>query len=877
MNQRLSIEVFHRVTAWIICALVLCSVPARAQDLPNLGLVRAEGGGYAPDSLLVKFKPSANASQKAQARGLVNAASGKAFGLVKNLEALRLNPGQRLVDAVDKLARLPFVEYAEPDYLVQLTTTNDEFYSLIYAIENTGQSIYGQTGTVDADMDVVEAWNTQTGNPGLVIAVIDTGVDYNHPDLAANMWTNTAEIPGNGIDDDNNGFTDDVHGYDFYSSDGEPMDEDGHGTHVAGTICAIANNGIGIVGVVQQCQIMALRFLGPQGGSVSDAISSLDYAVQMGATISNNSWGGGGFSSALRDAIGAAGDADHVFLAAAGNGGADQVGDNNDLLPHYPSDYTLTNIVSVAATDNRDALADFSNFGATSVDIGAPGVDIASTYINNGYVWMSGTSMATPNVTGVVALIRSQNPGWGYQQAIDHLYATGRQAASLVGVTSQGVIANAANAVAPVEPTSPPAAPTDLSADSAAVTENSVTLSWTDNADNETAFDIERDGTVLTDTLGANVTSFTDTGLASATLYSYRVRARNVAGNSTWSNQTDVTTATPPPFQVVQVSGETTPAGTIVSGNYTWTYTNDDQAEVISERESGGRKPSRYSYVDHRWSLNAPAGSAILTVVGHADISSDGDDFIMAYSTGGAFNPICTLSVVAPGACTTSFDLQSGGTVTVRVTDTNQSAGNRSLDRVHIDQIVMTVESTGGPVTEPPFAPTNLTGNAGTPGEIALSWQDLADNETSYRVDRSEDGGNTWMELAVLPANTADHLDDSVASDTPYSYQVRAVNSAGEGVSDKIDVTSAVVETPSISLTANGYKRKGWQNVDANWSAGGTVVTLYRNSTPVYSGSNSNHTDANISKGGAVYDYQVCPASDAPGSNSCSNVVRIVF
>lgn len=229
MCQLVKIKPIQCVSIWILAALAFCSMQAQAQDLPNIGLVPAEGGGYAPDSLLVKFRPSANASQKAQARGLVNAVSRRGYGLVKNLEALRLKPNQKITDAVDKLARLPFVEYAEPNYQIQLAATSDQYYSLIYAIENNGQSINGQSGVSDADMDVVEAWNTQTGDPQLVIAVIDEGVDYNHPDLAANMWTNAAEVPGNGLDDDNNGFVDDVYGYDFYGDDGDPMDEGGHG------------------------------------------------------------------------------------------------------------------------------------------------------------------------------------------------------------------------------------------------------------------------------------------------------------------------------------------------------------------------------------------------------------------------------------------------------------------------------------------------------------------------------------------------------------------------------------------------------------------------------------------------------------------------
>ena len=348
-----------------------------------------------------------------RARGLVNALSKREYRIVKGLEKLKLKPNQSVNKAVKALSKLPFVEYAEPDYRVQ-KATNDTYYNLLYAIDNSGQVVAGVSGTPDADMDVLEAWNIQTGDPDLIIAVIDEGVVWDHPDLANNMWVNTGEIAGNGVDDDGNGFVDDVYGYDFYNNDGDPRDEGGHGTHVAGTICAEANNSEGIVGVVQQCKIMALRFLGPQGGTTSGGIASLDYAVQMGATISNNSWGGGGFSQALYDSIAAARDADHVFLAAAGNDGT-----NNDNIPHYPSNYNLSNVISVAATDNNDLRASFSNYGATSVDIGAPGVDIASTYTltSSGlvYSYLSGTSMATPNVTGVVALIRSEFPDWNYQ------------------------------------------------------------------------------------------------------------------------------------------------------------------------------------------------------------------------------------------------------------------------------------------------------------------------------------------------------------------------------------------------------------------------------------------------------------------------------
>jgi len=863
---------FFLVVTPIVFAFSSLTAYAQTDELPNVGLAPHSAGGYVPDAVIVKFRPSANASSKARARGLVNAVSNRQFKIVKGLEKLKLKKGQSVNQAVRRLQKLPFVEYAEPDYLVQ-ATTNDELYGLVYAIDNTGQDIRGVLGTPDADMDVVEAWNIQTGDPNLIIAVIDSGVQWDHPDLANNMWVNPGEIAGNGIDDDGNGFVDDIHGYDFSFDDGDPMDTDGHGTHVAGTICAEANNGIGVVGVVHQCKIMALRFLAGGSGSTSGGIASIDYAVQMGAKISNNSWGGGGFSQALYDSIAAARDADHIFLAAAGNGGSDGIGDNNDGLPHYPSNYNLPNVVSVAATDNRDEIAGFSNYGSVSVDIGAPGVDIASTYVNSGYVWNSGTSMATPNVTGVVALIRSEFPDWNYQQVIDHLYSTARPAASMAGITTTGGIANAEAAMAGGEPPTPPAAPSALAA--AGTSDSTVSLTWSDNSDNESVFVIERDGQVLSSTVSANTTTFEDSGLAAATTYSYRVKARNSAGDSAWSNSAEATTDTPPPYQTILVSGETTVAGTIVSGNYTRTFDLDGSFEQIRERESGGKRNRRYSYMDHRWTLSSPSGAASLSVTGYSGNSSDGDQFQLAYSTGGGFTTFCTLAVGASSTCSTSFELGSAATVTVRVVDTNQARGARALDSVYIDQIQLFVESNTGPVTLP-AAPTGLIGDASTPGQIALAWSDNADNETSYTVQRSDVGGG-WSTIAALGANSQSFTDNTVESLTTYNYRVLAGNSAGDSASDSIQITSAEQVAPNITLSASGYKTKGWQNVDASWDAAGTPVVLYRNTTSVYSGSGSAFTDARISKGGAVYDYQVCPQGEPRGGDSCSYVVRIVF
>ena len=261
-------------------------------------------------------------------------------------------------------------------------TPNDPLFPLLWGLNNTGQT----GGAAGADISAPAAWSTTTGSAGVVIADVDTGVAYDHPDLAANMWHNPGEIPANGIDDDLNGYVDDVYGINAITGSGDPYDDNGHGTHTSGTMAAVGNNGIGVTGVAWQARIMALKFLPAVGtGTDADAIACIDYVVDMkenrgvNVVAINASYGGGGYNALERAAINAAGAAGIVFCAAAGNGGDDGIGDDNDATPHYPSSYDCANIIAVAATDDVDALADFSNYGAKSVDLAAPGVGILST------------------------------------------------------------------------------------------------------------------------------------------------------------------------------------------------------------------------------------------------------------------------------------------------------------------------------------------------------------------------------------------------------------------------------------------------------------------------------------------------------------------
>jgi hypothetical protein len=317
---------------------------------------------------------------------------------------------QHTAQAIRSLERDGRVAYAEPNFVLHADVPNDPFVNQLWGLDNFGQTVNWSTGTPDADIDAREAWSVSTGSPNVVVAVIDTGVDVAHPDLAANIWVNAGEdcagCRANGVDDDGNGYVDDWRGWDFANGDNNPTDDQGHGTHVSGTIAAVGNNGVGVVGVTWSTRIMPLKFLGADGsGTTADAISAISYANAKGVPILNNSWGGGEFSQALLDAIVETDASGGLFVAAAGNDFT-----NTDVEPFYPSAYPTSNVVSVEATDAFDRKAWFSNYGARTVDLGAPGTNIYSTWRGGTYRFADGTSMAAPHVSGAAALAKAAFP-----------------------------------------------------------------------------------------------------------------------------------------------------------------------------------------------------------------------------------------------------------------------------------------------------------------------------------------------------------------------------------------------------------------------------------------------------------------------------------
>jgi len=420
--------------AYALIALFTISASANAKTFPAV-----------PGEYIVKLKATAgvmsvNHLERALGAKIKDRVSPKT-GVVLLQRPLIETPDS----AVSTLSHHPLIEYAEPNYIYRVVAgspslPNDPGLNRLWGMINTGQQVVGDSGTfigkAGIDIDAQKAWMTETGSRDVIVAVIDTGVNWSNPELLPNMYTNEAELNGvAGVDDDNNGCIDDIHGCDIVGKDGNPMDVFGHGTHVAGTIGAQGNNNTGIVGVAWNVRILPIRFLGDDGGgTLADAIKAIDYGVQMKAHVMNNSWGGGGFSQALLEAITRAKDAGILFLAAAGNSGND-----NDASPEYPASYQVDNVISVAAIDPTGMVADFSNFGKSSVHLAAPGVNIVS-YTMRGLESWSGTSMACPHVAGVAALLLSQDINQSYLTVKERLLNSARPIGSLRGRVSSGLV-----------------------------------------------------------------------------------------------------------------------------------------------------------------------------------------------------------------------------------------------------------------------------------------------------------------------------------------------------------------------------------------------------------------------------------------------------
>jgi thermitase len=416
---------------------------------------------HVPGELIVKFKDT-------DQKSLMNL---KSYGAelartielsAETLHVVKVDYSKSLDSTINSLLSDPNVVYAEPNFIYTIVhpiaptpvenflaslapaplelnyTPNDPQFGRLWGLRNTGDNEPNGrvAGVAGADIKAIQAWDLTRGSRDVTIAVIDTGIDYRHEDLRDNMWVNP---------DPN---AEDVHGYNFVNNTGNPWDGNGHGTHCAGTIGAIHNNALGVAGVMADVSLVAVKFLSDAGsGTTENAIRAVDYATRLNVDIMSNSWGGGGRSQALEDAISRANDAGILFIAASGNSGT-----NNDTRPHYPSNYNLPNVISVAATTAQDTLASFSTFGRNTVHIAAPGHNVLSSIQNNRYAVFSGTSMAAPHVSGALGLLLAQEGRMPIEEARERLLATTDPLASLRGRTVNGGRLNAHNLLTDTRP-----------------------------------------------------------------------------------------------------------------------------------------------------------------------------------------------------------------------------------------------------------------------------------------------------------------------------------------------------------------------------------------------------------------------------------------
>ena len=558
-------------SALILLVLVLFSpLTALAQLAPN---VTATGEAFVANEILVKFRPRAESAQ------LADAVQRAGLTVRKEIHTPAMkHQGESAVtlvhtrfsvpDAVQFLRNHPAVAWAQPNFIyAHQSEANDSLY-----VDGSLWGMYGDATTPFANIygsQAGEAWAAgYTGSQNVYVGVVDEGIQYNHPDLAQNIWTNPGETgldalgrdkATNGVDDDGDGYIDDVHGWNALNDNGNIYDaaNDDHGTHVSGTIGAAGNNALGVVGVNWNVTIISGKFLGANGGSTADAIQAIDYMThlkQLGTNIValNNSWGGGGFDQVLLDSIVRAAKQNILFMAAAGNGNVIGVAINTDSSPHYPSCYNTTSaagydsVISITALDSAGSKASWANYGATTVDLGAPGVGIYSTLPGGTYGSYSGTSMATPHVTGAAALYASTHPGTTALDIRNALLGSVLPTASLSGKTVTGGRLNLSTVIAPPTP-SAPSTPTGVAA---AAGNNQVTLSW-NSVSGATSYNVKRSLTPggpydTLNAMGITSTSYVDSAAVNGTTYYYVVSAVNSIGESANSSEVSATPQAPP-------------------------------------------------------------------------------------------------------------------------------------------------------------------------------------------------------------------------------------------------------------------------------------------------------------------------------------------
>lgn len=640
------------------------------------------------------------------------------------------------------LERLPSVASISTNNVVRATEwSNDPESSKLWGLNNQGQVINGVAGTPDADIDLPEALAHATVQTQVVVGIVDTGIDYNHPDLRDNMWKNPGEIAGNNRDDDGNGFIDDVYGFNFVNNTGNPMDDDEHGTHVAGTIAASLNNSQGVAGIASgAAKLMAIKFLDANGsGTYANAIRALNYATMMSSRgvnlkVLNNSWGGYGTVPALEDAVNATNAAGMLFVASAGN----ESNDNNGEFKAIPASYASSNIISVAATNNLDELASFSNYGATTVDLAAPGVGILSTTPGNRYQSFNGTSMAAPHVAGALALAWACHPDKTSTEIQDALFGSVDALDSLDGAVATGGRLNVNNLLTALEDPIllAPLAPANLVVTDAGT--DFIVLEWTDSSDNEESFSIEisADGGETWDLIGIlelDTTTARIAGLESGSTYQFKVYASNSVGDSDSSNIAEAATLPLPEV----------PAGP-----------SDLTVDGIGSQ-----------FVDLSW----------------FDESDNEDSFLIEISRNGGNTWESVMSLDADSTEARVGGLASATSYQFRVVAQNQVGRSEASN-------IVNARTTGGI----PQAPGNVRPDNVWSSKVDVAWDDRSNNESGFRILVSSNGGSNWIEAGVTEANATRFRVEGLDPEKTYVFGVRAING---------NEASAIVRSRSV-LTA---------------------------------------------------------------------------
>ena len=640
------------------------------------------------------------------------------------------------------IERLPSVANISTNNVVRATEwSNDPESSKLWGLNNQGQVINGVAGTPDADIDLPEALAHATIQTQVVVGIVDTGIDYNHPDLRDNMWKNPGEIAGNNRDDDGNGFIDDVYGFNFVNNTGNPMDDDEHGTHVAGTIAASLNNSQGVAGIASgAAKLMAIKFLDANGsGTYANAIRALNYATMMSSRgvnlkVLNNSWGGYGTVPALEDAVNATNAAGMLFVASAGN----ESNDNDGEFKAIPASYAASNIISVAATNNLDELASFSNYGATTVDLAAPGVGILSTTPGNRYQSFNGTSMAAPHVAGALALAWACHPDKTSTEIQDALFGSVDALDSLDGAVATGGRLNVNNLLTALEDPIllAPLAPANLVVTDAGT--DFIVLEWTDSSDNEESFSIEisADGGETWDLIGIlelDTTTARIAGLESGSTYQFKVYASNSVGDSDSSNIAEAATLPLPEV----------PAGP-----------SDLTVDGIGSQ-----------FVDLSW----------------FDESDNEDSFLIEISRNGGNTWESVMSLDADSTEARVGGLASATSDQFRVVAQNQVGRSEASN-------IVNARTTGGI----PQAPGNVRPDNVWSSKVDVAWDDRSNNESGFRILVSSNGGSNWIEAGVTEANATRFRVEGLDPEKTYVFGVRAING---------NEASAIVRSRSV-LTA---------------------------------------------------------------------------